>query len=512
MTAIVGIDPRTGEPVGDGVPETTPEHLDQLLTAAAQAAEAFAGSEPAVRAGLLRALADALDAQAAPLAELAGRETGLPAARLIGEVARTSFQLRLFAEVVDDGGYLEATLDSADPGAAPAPRPDLRRMLEPLGPVLVFAASNFPFAFSVLGGDTASALAAGCPVVVKAHGSHPALSAEVGRLAATVIADLGLPAGVFGLVFGVAIGGAAVQDPRITACGFTGSTTGGRALFDLAVGRPDPIPFYGELGSINPTVVTPDAVAARGAEIVAGYVGSFTLGGGQFCTKPGLLFLPRGHGLEARLAEAVAAVAATPMLDARIRDRFVTGTGELGERADVRTLTSDDAAASAKSEAKAGAWAAPRLFLTDTAAVLADPATLIEEHFGPSSLIVEYDDPAALLAALGSIEGSLTATLQAQDDDAFGLDAVLRVLRRRVGRVIYNGWPTGVAVAWAMQHGGPWPSTTSAGHTSVGATAIRRWVRPVCYQSLPHSLLPEALQDGNPWRLPRRLDGVLTLP
>jgi NADP-dependent aldehyde dehydrogenase len=506
MTAITGTDPRTGEPVGDGVPETTPDQLDQLLGAAQQAGEAFGRSQPAVRAGLLRGLAGALDAQVTPLAELAGRETGLPNGRLVGEIARTSFQLRLFAEVVEDGGYLEATLDSADPDVPVAPRPDLRRILEPLGPVLVFSASNFPFAFSVLGGDTASALAAGCPVVVKAHGSHPALSAEVGRLAATVVAELGLPAGIFSVIFGVAAGSDALQDPRITACGFTGSNTGGRALFDLAAGRPAPIPFYGELGSINPTVVSPDAVAARGAEIVAGYVGSFTLGGGQFCTKPGLLFLPRGHGLEEQLADAVAAVAAVPMLDERIRDRFVSGTGELGERADVRTLASTDASN------EAGAWAGPRLYLTDTAAVLADPAALTEEHFGPSSLIVEYDGLDALLAALGAIEGSLTATLQAQDDDNLDLAAVLQVLRRQVGRVIYNGWPTGVAVAWAMQHGGPWPSTTSAGHTSVGATAIRRWVRPVCYQSLPQGLLPEALRDDNPWRLPRRLNGVLTLP
>jgi NADP-dependent aldehyde dehydrogenase len=506
MTAIIGIDPRTGDPVGDGVPETTSEQLDEILAAAAAAAGPFGATAPAVRASLLRGLADALDAQVTPLAELAGRETGLPSGRLTGEVARTSFQLRLFAEVVEDGGYLEAILDPADPKAAPAPRPDLRRMLEPLGPVLVFAASNFPFAFSVLGGDTASALATGSPVVVKAHGSHPALSVEVGRLASAVVAELGLPAGVFGLVSGVAAGSSAVQDPRIKACGFTGSTTGGRALFDLAVGRPDPIPFYGELGSINPTVVTPDAVAARGAEIVTGYVGSFTLGGGQFCTKPGLLFLPRGHGLEGLLAEAVGGVAAAPLLDARIRDRFVSGTASLGERPDVRTV------AAVEDPAGAGAWAAPRLFLTDAAVVLDAPATLTEEHFGPASMIVEYDDLDGLLTALASIEGSLTATLQAQDDDSFGLDAVLTVLRQRVGRVIYNGWPTGVAVAWAMQHGGPWPSTTSAGHTSVGATAIRRWLRPVCYQSLPQSLLPPALQDANPWNLPRRIDGTLVLP
>ena len=506
MTAIVGTDPRTGEPVGDGVPETSPKELDLLLAAAADAAGPFGSSPPAVRARLLRGLADALDARVEPLAELAGRETGLPSGRLIGEVARTSFQLRLFAEVVEDGGYLEAILDSADPSAAPAPRPDLRRILEPLGPVLVFAASNFPFAFSVLGGDTASALAAGSPVVLKAHGSHPALSAEVGRLASGVVAELGLPTGVFAVVFGVEVGAAALLDRRIKACGFTGSTTGGRALFDLAVGRPDPIPFYGELGSINPTIVTPDAVAARGAEIVAGYVGSFTLGGGQFCTKPGLLFLPRGHGLQTQLAEAVGAVTAVPLLDARIRDRFVSGAGSLGSHPEVSVL------AAGSDPTDPGAWAAPRLFLTDAVAVRADPAPLTEEHFGPTSLIVEYDSLATLLDALTVIEGSLTATLQAQDDDRFALDAVLGVLRQRVGRVIYNGWPTGVAVAWAMQHGGPWPSTTSAGHTSVGATSIRRWLRPVCYQSLPQPLLPPALQDDNLWNLPRRLNGTLVLP
>jgi acyl-CoA reductase-like NAD-dependent aldehyde dehydrogenase len=506
MSVIVGTDPSTGEPVGDPIAPTTPEELERRLAAATAAAASFAVSEPAVRAGLLRALAGALDERAAPLAELARRETGLATGRLVGEVARTSYQLRLFAEVVEDGAHLEVILDSADPDAAPAPRPDLRRMLEPLGPVLVFAASNFPFAFSVLGGDTASALAAGCPVVVKAHGSHPAVSAEVARLAARVVAERGLPEGVFALVQGVESGTAALRDRRITACGFTGSTTGGRALFDLAAARPDPIPFYGELGSINPTVVTPDAVAARGAEIVSGYVGSFTLGGGQFCTKPGLLFLPRGHGLEGRLAEAVAGVAATPLLDERIRDRFVAGTGELGQRPEVRTLASNDVPATG------GAWAAPSLFATDTAAVLADPTALTQEHFGPASMIVEYDDQASLLAALGTIEGSLTATLQAQEDDGFDLSALVRVLRTRAGRVIWNGWPTGVAVAWAMHHGGPWPATTNSGHTSVGATAIRRWLRPVCYQSLPDGLLPPALRDGNPWGLPRRLDGVLTLP
>lgn len=503
MATNVGIDPRTGEQVGEAVPATTREQLDAVLAAAAAAATGFGASAPAVRAGLLRGLADRLEAQAADLVALAGRETGLPDARLTGEVARTAYQLRLFAGVVEEGSYLEAMVDTPDATTTP-PRPELRRMLEPLGPVLVFAASNFPFAFSVLGGDTASALAAGCPVVVKAHGSHPGLSAAVGALAGEVVTEQGLPAGVFAVVHGVEAGSAAVVDPRIKACGFTGSTAGGRALFDLASGRPDPIPFYGELGSVNPTVVTPAALAARGAEIAAGYVASFTLGTGQFCTKPGLLFLPRGHGLGGALAAEVTAVAAAPMLDHRIHDRYESGAAELGRHAGVATV-----AVGADGEAT-GSWGTARLFATDTAAVTADPAALTAEYFGPSSLIVSYDGREDLLAALAEVEGSLTATVHAEPSDAFPVKDVVDALRTRVGRVIWNGWPTGVAVAWAMQHGGPWPSSTSAGHTSVGATAIRRWLRPVTYQGVPSALLPPPLQDGNPWQVPRRLDGILT--
>ena len=476
-----------------------------MLAAAARAARAFGGSTPAARAGLLRALAERVEHHSGELVALAGRETGLPEARLTGEVARTAYQLRLFAEVVEDGSYLEAMLDTPDPTTTP-PRPELRRVLEPLGPVLVFAASNFPFAFSVLGGDTASALAAGCPVVLKAHGSHPTLSARTGALASDVVREQGLPAGVFAVVHGVAAGAAAIVDPRVTACGFTGSTAGGRALFDLAARRPDPIPFYGELGSVNPTVVTPDAVARRGAEIVAGYVGSFTLGAGQFCTKPGLLFLPRAHGLDAVLAEQVGAVEPAPMLDARIRDRYEAGASGLAAHSGVRSL------AAGAPGGGAGSWGTARLFATDTAAVAADPEALTAECFGPASVIVEYDGPDDLLAALTDVEGSLTATIHAEDDDTFAVGAVVEVLRERAGRLIWNGWPTGVAVAWAMQHGGPWPSSTSAGHTSVGATAIRRWLRPVSYQGIPSAFLPPALQDGNPWSVPRRVDGAVAAP
>jgi NADP-dependent aldehyde dehydrogenase len=497
MTTVQGYDPRTGDPVGDGVPETTPDQLEALLAAAAAAAGPWRNTTPAVRAEFLTRLADRLDRAADELVPLAVAESGLPAPRLTGELARTSAQLRLFASVVTEGAYLEAILEDADPSATP-PRPVLRRWLEPVGPVLVYAASNFPFAFSVLGGDTASALAAGAPVLVKAHGSHPALSKATADLASRAVADAGLPAGVFGIVFGDEAGVTALKDPRIKAAGFTGSTSGGRFLHDVASGRPDPIPFFGELGSINPAVVTPAAVAARADEIVAGFVGSFTLGTGQFCTKPGLLFLPAGHGLGPALRDAVAAVAAAPMLNARIAGQLADGLSSLAAHPGVTEV-----AAGPETPAE-GSWASPRLYETTTKALTDDPAGLTAEHFGPAALVVEYASADDLLAALGAVEGSLTATVHAEPGDDFPLPALLETLTERAGRLVWNGWPTGVAVSWAMNHGGPWPSTTNSGFTSVGATAIRRWLRPVSYQEVPDELLPPALQAANPWRIPRR--------
>jgi NADP-dependent aldehyde dehydrogenase len=499
---IQGVNPRSGEKVGEPVPETTAAGLEAILAAASAAAPVFGGSTPQARIGLLEALADLLDEQAEALAGLAAQESGLPLPRLTGEVARTSGQLRLFGRVVADGGYLEVIADSADPAAVP-PAPRLRRWLEPLGPVLIFGASNFPFAFSVLGGDTASALASGCPVVVKAHPSHPGLSAELDKLAREAVRGCGLPAGVFGMVVGDQPGVDALRDPRVRAAGFTGSTAGGRYLCDIAARRPAPIPFYGELGSINPTVITPAAVAARGEQIAAGFAASMTMGTGQFCTKPGLLFLPAGHGLEGALRDAVGAVAAAPLLSERIRGQLSSGLAELSARGDVEELQGGAAVPAA------GSWAAPELFRTTAAAVAGDPAAVTQEHFGPASVVVEYADAADLLAALATVRGSLTATVHAEPADDFDLPALLGALRELAGRVIWNGWPTGVAVAWSMHHGGPWPATTSAGHTSVGATAIARWLRPVCYQDLPDELLPEGLRDANPWQLPRRVDEVL---
>jgi NADP-dependent aldehyde dehydrogenase len=487
--------------VAETITDTTPEELERVLATAAQAAGPLAALRPAERARLVRAAADALDAAAGELVPIAMEESSLPEGRLTGEVARSSGQLRLFADALDEGSYLEVILDSADQDAKPVPRPDLRRMLLPLGPVLVFAASNFPFAFSVPGGDTASALAAGCPVVLKAHPGHPRLSVRTGEVLAEALRAAGAPDGTFAVIHGMEAGTSALTDRRIKAAAFTGSERGGRALLDIATSRDEPIPFYGELGSLNPVFVTPAAVAARGDAIADGYVGSFTLGTGQFCTKPGLLFLPEGHGLEEKLVDAVRGTSAAGMLNDRIREGHAHERDRLEGLGAVRTLVHGD---------DADAGVAPTLLATTAKELLADPDALLKECFGPTSIVVEYSDPDELLAAAEAFGGNLTATLQAEDSDAATLAPLLDRLRDRAGRLLFNGWPTGVAVAWAMHHGGPYPATTASVHTSVGTTAIRRFLRPVCYQNTPQALLPEALQDGNPLSLPRRIDGVLT--
>ena len=460
--------------------------LEHALQSAADAAGAFATTTPSQRAAQLRAVADALDAHVDELVALAGEETHLPPARLTGEVARTTFQLRMFADLVIEGSCFDAVIETADPAFALGPRPDLRRVSQPVGPVLVFAASNFPFAFSVAGGDTAAALAAGCPVVVKAHPGHARLSARVGAL----LAAAGAPVWV---IHGVDEGRTALTDPRIRAASFTGSTAGGRALVELATSRPDPIPFFGELGSVNPAFVSPGAVAARGDEVVAGFVASFTLGVGQFCTKPGLLHLPAGHGLTEALIDAVRTVDAAPMLGDWITDRYLASIDERRGSADLEVL-------------HAGEGSAPTLLATRAT----DLDLLAEECFGPASIVVEYADDHGLLAAAGQVEGSLTATVHAEPGEEGWSRALLDVLGPKVGRIVWNGWPTGVAVSPAMHHGGPWPAATSPLHSSVGGNSISRFLRPVCFQNVPDALLPAALQDANPLGIRRRIDGVLT--
>ncbi|MFB9747771.1 aldehyde dehydrogenase family protein [Leifsonia shinshuensis] len=462
---------------------TTTVSRDAATAAAASAALLPRTREE--RAGWLDALADALDADRAALVALAAEETHLSEARLDGEVTRTAAQLRFFAGVAREGGYLEATLDSPDASLIP-PRPDLRRMLRPIGPVAVYTSSNFPFAFSVLGNDTASALAAGCPVIVKAHPGHPRLSRYTAELAQSV-----LPAGWFALVEGMDEGVALVQHPAVRAAGFTGSERGGRALFDLAASRPDPIPFYGELGSVNPVVVTRAAARERAAEIGAGLVGSFTRDAGQYCTKPGLVLVPSGEGV----ADAV-----TAALGSAPASRQLTDGMSAAYASAVQAFGADDAATVLLGRDEPGT-STPAVVLVDAAALLAEPEAFLEEHFGPVTVLVSYRDD-ELPELIAALRPSLTATIhRAAGEDVSGLAAALTPI---AGRLLFDGWPTGVAIGWAQHHGGAWPATTASVHTSVGATAIRRWLTPIAYQDAPQDVLPPELRDGNPLAIPRR--------
>ncbi|MBE3001720.1 aldehyde dehydrogenase (NADP(+)) [Nocardiopsis sp. HNM0947] len=476
--------------------ETSPEELDTTVEGAAAAAPLLAAFAPHDRALLLRTVAEVLDAGADELVPLAMAEAHYPEARCRSELARTTFQLRLFADVLEEGSFLGASVDPADPEWG-TPRPDLRRLLLPLGPVAVFGASNFPFAFSTAGGDTASALAAGCPVVVKAHPGHPELARRTADLVAVALAEAGAPDGTFALVEGVDAGRLLVTHPLVRAVGFTGSVSGGRALHDLAVSRPDPIPFYGELGSINPVFVTRAAASARGAEILSGYAESATLGSGQFCTKPGVLLLPEETDLAA-LTGDVAERGPAPLLNDRVEQGFTATLGTLAEHPATEVLVrggpGDDG------------WT-PTLLRTDLDSLIQNADVLLEECFGPATLVVTYQDERRLLEAGAVLGGQLTVTVHGEETDLIA-PSLLSLGASLAGRVIWNGWPTGVAVTHAMTHGGPYPATTAPTHTSVGTAAITRFLRPVSFQSVPQSLLPRALRDDNPLGVPRRVNGV----
>ncbi|ODN71664.1 NADP-dependent fatty aldehyde dehydrogenase [Methylobrevis pamukkalensis] len=402
------------------------------------------------------------------------------------------------------GEFIEPRIDPAMPERKPLPRPDLRLRHVAIGPVAVFGASNFPLAFSVAGGDTASALAAGCPVVVKGHPAHPGTSELVGRAIVAAVAAAGLPEGVFSLLSGPSneLGGALVADPRIAAVGFTGSRGGGLALMRIAAGRPVPIPVYAEMSAINPVFLLPAALANRAETIATGFAGSLTMGAGQFCTNPGLIVAIDGEGLDRFLAAAATAVGAAPaatMLTPGIRDAYDRGTSALGNAGSVETLARG-------AEATANACQ-PALFAVDAADFIADDA-LGNEVFGASSLVVRCRDVAEMLAVAADLEGQLTATLHLDAGDHDLARQLLPVLEDKAGRILANGWPTGVEVCHAMVHGGPFPATSDPRSTSVGTLAIRRYLRPVCYQDLPAELLPDAVKPDNPYRLARLVDGV----
>ncbi|MFH7597174.1 aldehyde dehydrogenase (NADP(+)) [Streptomyces racemochromogenes] len=506
MTAnpVWSVDPRTGKQRERVAVEATAPDVDRAVRAAHAARGALA--DASVRAAFLRAAAGLLDGAAPQVVESADAETALGTARLTGELARTTGQLRAFADVVEEGAYLDVRIDRADPSLTP-PRPELRRYKVPLGVVAVYAASNFPLAFSVPGGDTASALAAGCPVVVKAHPDHPATSELCGELLRRAAVASGLPADVVTVVHGFDAGLELIRHPLVSAAGFTGSVRGGRALFDAAAARPVPIPFHGELGSLNPVVVTPAAAAERAEEIGSGLAASVTLGVGQFCVKPGLVLVPEGADgdrLAAALAKQLGESGPGVLLDHRMRDGFVAG---VRERSALHGVTAPvPPGAGGEHTVAAG-------YLGVAAARLLEGGPyelLLEECFGPVTVVVRYrgtDEAAAVLARLG---GNLSATLQLSRAETEGAPgpaaALIAQVTELAGRVVVNGWPTGVAVAPAQHHGGPYPAATSHS-TSVGGTAIERWLRPVAYQSVPDALLPPELREGNPLGVPRRVTG-----
>ncbi|OBX34068.1 alpha-ketoglutaric semialdehyde dehydrogenase [Halomonas elongata] len=431
-------------------------------------------------------------------------ESGLPQARIQGERGRTCGQLRLFASVVRAGEWLDVRIDPALPDRQPMPRVDLRQRHVALGPVAVFGASNFPLAFSVAGGDTASALAAGCPVVVKAHSAHPGTSELVGRAIQRAVQKCELPEGVFSLLYGSGreVGQGLVKDSRIKAVGFTGSRSGGTALMAAAQARPEPIPVYAEMSSINPVFLLPEALKSRAAALGEAFVGSLTMGAGQFCTNPGLVIAEKGEGLDAFVAaagEAVKGAAAQTMLTPGIHEAYSKGVDSL--------VASDKAREVARGPVGEGAnQCQAGLFVASAKDFLADEA-LQAEVFGATSLVVECADQDEVKRVAEHLEGQLTATLQMDDADAETARGLLPILERRAGRVMANGWPTGVEVCHAMVHGGPYPATSDSRTTSVGSAAIHRFLRPVCYQNLPEALLPEALKDGNPAGVSRLVDG-----
>lgn len=478
--------------------DTTAAEAASIIETAHLAFLAARPASPRTRAGWLDAIASALDANAEELVALAVEETHLTRPRLTGELVRSAFQLRLLGQEIATGVPLEATIDHADAGWGMGPRPDIRKMNVPVGVVGVFGASNFPFAFSVIGGDSASALAAGAAVVHKIHGAHVRLGTLTAAIVVQALADAGAPHSLFATVLGREAAGTLVEHPLVRAVGFTGSTAGGRALFDRAAARPEPIPFYGELGSINPVFVTEAAWARRGPQILAEYAASFTNGMGQFCTKPGILFVPAAgwDAIADTLADALSGSAGTEMLSDGLHRSFQESLDAVSSEDGVAVVVAGT------DEPVPG----PTVLGTTSAAVRANPAILHREMFGPASLVVQYESQAEFAELAGLIEGQLTATLQAEDDEE--LTALAETLREKSGRLLWNAWPTGVTVSYAQQHGGPYPASTS-NSTSVGTSAIGRFMRPVAYQSFPPSQLPPALRDDNPLGIVQRVDGTL---
>lgn len=499
------INPATGEKLTPEFGGGSAKDVDDACTLAQSAFDLYRAVSFERRAGFLEAIAQGILDLGDLLVERVMSESGLPRGRVEGERGRTVGQLKLFAGLVREGRWLSVTLDSALPERKPLPRADLRAQKIPLGPVAVFGASNFPLAFSVAGGDTASALAAGCPVVAKSHPSHMGTSELVGRVIQKAVADCGLPEGVFSLVVGDgnAVGEALVAHPAIQAVGFTGSRRGGRALVAIASAREVPIPVFAEMSSINPVFLLPGAVAQRAETIALGLADSVTLGTGQFCTKPGIVIGIEGADFERfqqAAKTAIEAKVATTMLNSGIHHAYEHGAAQWTSADKVSKLASGQASTASNCAGQ------PMIFATKAQNFLATPG-LMEEVFGPATLLITCKNAEEMITVAEHLSGQLTATLHLVDEDAELARRLLPILERKAGRILANGFPTGVEVSHAMVHGGPSPATSDSRVTSVGAMAIERFLRPVCYQDLPSSLLPEPLQDGNPLYLWRLIDG-----
>lgn len=501
-------DPTTGHNLEPGFYSASMQEVDAAARLASEAFEVYGRSSGRQRGAFLRKIATNLEGIAAEVIERANRETALPTPRLQSETARTCGQLRLFARVIEEGSWVQARIDRADRERKPLPKPDIRSMLRPLGPVVVFGASNFPLAFSVAGGDTASALAAGNPVIVKAHPAHPGTSELVGRAIQQTVRECGLHEGVFSLLLdsGTRVGTELVHHPLIKAGGFTGSRAGGRALMDVAASRPEPIPFFAEMSSTNPVFILPGALRERGEKIAAGLHASFTLGAGQFCTKPGIVILPRGSEASAfaqTVRKLVEAPASYNLLTRGICASYDSAITARKKEAAVSLLAENQQPA-----LSSGFGASTIVFETNASSFL--NSDLDAEIFGPTTLLVQHSGRDELLAMAKSLEGHLTATIHGTEADLREFADLVAILENKVGRLIFNGFPTGVEVTHAMVHGGPYPATSDGRSTSVGSQAIFRFARLMCYQDFPDSALPDELQNANPLGIWRMVDAEMT--
>ncbi len=502
-----GINPANGAKIEPAFYTATSDDIDQAANLAADAFPVFASRSGRERAGLLRRIADGLTNEIGTIVERAHLESGLPLPRLKSELHRTTGQLRLFAEVLEEGSWVNARIDEADSQRKP-PRPDIRSLLRPLGPVAVFGASNFPLAFSVAGGDPASALAAGNPVVVKAHPAHPGTSELAGKIVQSAVRESGLPAGVFSLLFdaGIEVGVSLAQHPAIKAIAFTGSQSGGQALMRLAAARSEPIPCYAEMGSANPVFILPGAMRERGAQIAQGLQASFTMGSGQFCTKPGIVFVPNldSVAFTETLRSGVGEMGQHAMLTHGIAAKYNNAIQQRISEGQTQLIAG-------KNDGVEQNCAATKAIVLgiDIPDFFARPE-LSEEVFGPTTLLVHYGANSDLVEAAQRLQGHLTATIHGTDEDLAEAQELIRVLETKVGRILFNGFPTGVEVCHAMVHGGPFPATSDGRSTSVGTMAILRFARPICYQDFPDAALPVELQRANPLGIMRMVNGTLT--